>query len=231
LIPLIDENPSKTLPFVNYTIIIINVIVFIFEITLSQQQLTRFIYEFGIIPARIFYPSFNVKYEFFTSPLTTYFTSMFLHGGWLHIIFNMWALYIFGDNVEDRLGHFKYLIFYIGAGLIAGFVHSIFNYNSIAPSIGASGAISGVMAAYAILFPAARIKTLFIFFVFPIIIYIPAFFYIFLWFFSQLFSGTFSLMGAQGSAIAWWAHIGGFVGGVVLLKFFVKGTRLPFQRI
>jgi len=227
LFPLSDENPSKSVPYVNYTIIVINILVFFFEISLNQNQLSKLIYEYGIIPARLFFPSFSAKYEFITSPFTTYFTSMFLHGGWLHIIFNMWALFIFGDNVEDKLGHLKYLVFYIGSGLIAGFVHSIFNYNSVMPSIGASGAIAGVMGAYLVLFPFARIKTLFIFFIFPIIIYIPAFFYIIFWFFSQLFSGTLSLMGAQGSPIAWWAHIGGFLGGILLLFLLKKDLRFP----
>ncbi len=230
MFPISDENPSKSVPYVNYTIIVINILIFFFELTLNQQQLAKFIYEYGIVPARIFFPSFTAKYEFTTSPLTTFFTSMFLHGGWMHIIFNMWALFIFGDNVEDKLGHFKYLIFYLGSGLIAGLIHSAFNYNSTMPSIGASGAIAGVMGAYAVLFPFARIKTLFIFFIFPIIVYIPAFFYIMFWFFIQFFSGTLSLMGAEGSPIAWWAHIGGFLGGILLLFVFKKDVRFPPHR-
>lgn len=230
MFPLSDENPSKSVPYVNYTIIAINIIIFLFEITLNHNQLTKLIYEYGIIPARVFYPSFSAKYQFTVSPLFTYLSSMFLHGGWLHIIFNMWALFIFGDNVEDKLGHFKYLLFYIGSGLIAGFVHSVFNYTSVVPSIGASGAIAGVMGAYAILFPFARIKTLFIFFIFPIIVYIPAFFYILFWFFLQLSSGTLALTGAEGSPIAWWAHIGGFLGGIFLLTtVFRKGLRFPLR--
>ncbi len=222
MFPIADENPSKTTPYVNYSIIAINIIVFLFEISIPIESLKLFIYNYGIVPARYLSPSLVSGFNFVSNPITPFISSMFLHGGWLHIIFNMWALYIFGDNVEDRLGHSGYLLFYFGSGLIAGIIHSIFNFSSIEPSIGASGAIAGVMAAYVLMFPTAKIRTLFIIIFIPLIVPIPALIFVGLWFFSQLFTGTLSLFSGASGGIAWWAHIGGFIGGIGLLSLFGK---------
>ncbi len=142
MFPLMDENPHSTVPYVNYSIIGLNILIFIFEISLPIQSLKLFMYNYGVVPARYFSPSLVSGFNFTSDPLIPFLSSMFLHGGWLHIIFNMWALFIFGDNVEDKLGHLNYLLFYLGTGLIAGMTHAIFNYNSVTPSIGASGGIA-----------------------------------------------------------------------------------------
>jgi hypothetical protein len=142
---------------------------------------------------------------------------MFLHGGWFHVIANMWSLYLFGDNVEDRLGPVRFLLFYLLAGLAANLVHFVINHHSTMPVIGASGAIAGVMAAYLRLFPTARIITLFPIFFIPYFLEVPAYFFMGLWFVMQLLSGAASLAGAEGG-IAWWAHIGGFAVGYFLIK-------------
>jgi membrane associated rhomboid family serine protease len=228
MFPLTDENPHSKIPYVNYFIIGVNIFLFLFEISFPIQSLKILFYNYGVVPARYFSPSLVSEFSFSSNPLIPFFSSMFLHGGWLHIIFNMWALFIFGDNVEDKLGHFNYLLFYLGSGLIAGIIHAIFNYNSIVPSIGASGAIAGVMAAYVILFPGANIKTLFIIFFFPIIVSVPALIFVCLWFFSQLFTGTLSLFNGASGGTAWWAHIGGFIAGVGLLFMFKKKKKRLF---
>jgi membrane associated rhomboid family serine protease len=149
---------------------------------------------------------------------------MFLHGGWAHLISNMLALYIFGDNVEDRMGSFRYLLFYLLCGLVAAFVHIGFNPNSSMPTIGASGAISGVLAAYVLFFPTARVITLVPLFFLPWFIEIPAMIYLGMWFFSQLLNGLFTVVsGVQAfGGVAWWAHIGGFLAGMIVAPLFAK---------
>ena len=207
MIPLRDTITSRTYPVVNTTLIAVNVIVFLFQISLGNHQ-NYFIYNFALIPARFF------EFRFYT-----FFTFMFLHGGFMHLFFNMLSLYIFGDNIEDRLGHVKYLIFYLLCGILSGLVHMVFNINSPAPTIGASGAIAGVMGAYFLLYPNARILTLIPIIIIPWFVEIPAFVFIGIWFLLQVLSAA-----GQGSAggIAWWAHIGGFLVGMLLLKQFVK---------
>jgi len=220
MIPLKDRIPSRTIPYVNYIIIGISVIVFLFEVMLPDRIFAKFLFEFGIVPARYFYPSFNIPVPF--HPVLSFFTSMFIHGGWLHIILNMWFLYVFGDNVEDAFGHFKYLLFYIGAGLTGGIIHTLFSYNSQLPSVGASGAIAGVMAAYLFLYPFSRIFTLIPIFIIPFFVEIPAFIFVGWWIFLQLFSGTLSIGRVNTGGVAWWAHIGGFLGGTLLFFLFKK---------
>jgi membrane associated rhomboid family serine protease len=153
-------------------------------------------------------------------------TSMFLHGGWLHIISNMWTLYIFGDNVEDRMGTMRFVMFYFLCGLAAGIVHILTNLSSTIPTVGASGAIAGVLGAYFLLFPTARVITLIPIFIFPLFVEIPAITYLIIWFISQLFSGVLSLgLPDDVGGIAWWAHVGGFVAGMMLHWVFVKGRK------
>jgi membrane associated rhomboid family serine protease len=165
----------------------------------------------GMVPARLLEnPS--------VMELSTVFTSMFLHGGWAHLLGNMLALYIFGDNVEDRLGSGRYLFFYLASGIAAAMAHIVLNSASTIPTIGASGAISGVLAAYFLFFPSARVITLILIFILPWFVEIPAILYLGFWFLSQLFSGLFSVVsGAQAyGGVAWWAHVGGFIAGLVL---------------
>ena len=225
MIPLKDNVPSRSFPFVNVSLIVVNSIIFLFEISLDPKALEAFIAAFGVIPHKFFMmaqtESGNWVGRFF--PL---FSSMFLHGGWLHIIGNMWYLWIFGDNVEDRLGHFRYLLFYLLCGFGAALTHIYLNPASTVPTIGASGAIAGVMGAYFMLHPFARVITLIPIFFFVEIIEIPAFFFLGFWILLQFFQGTISLMApSQAGGVAWWAHFGGFVLGAILVFLFKKSKK------
>ncbi len=222
MFPLKDDIPSRRFPIVNYSLIVLNFLVFFFELSLGRN-LQLFIAHYGFVPIR-----FTVGLER-GFPLETLFlpvlTSMFLHGGWFHIIGNMWFLYIFGDNVEDRLGHLHYLFFYIASGFFAVFLQYIFNPYSSIPLIGASGAIAGVLGAYMVFYPYARVLTLLVIFIFIDIVYLPAFLYLFLWFFIQFINGTTMAFLPHQGGVAWWAHIGGFSFGVVwglIMRVFKK---------
>lgn len=215
MIPLRDTIPSRRFPLVNTAIIILNVLVFLFESAMPPKQQELFIRTWGLIPTR-FWAGFTIAGWL---PL---FTSMFLHGGWWHLISNMLALYIFGDNVEDRLGSFRYALFYLFSGLAAGAAHLVAYSGSPLPTVGASGAIAGVLGAYLVLYPYSRVITLVPFFYFIRIVELPALLYLGFWFISQLFNGIFALAAAQvfqtAGGVAWWAHIGGFVFGLLVIK-------------
>ena len=215
MIPLRDTIRSYNFPVVNWSLIILNTLVFLYQIGLSQSELFSFIRTFGMVPSQII--------GLDSASWTTLFTNMFLHGGFFHLISNMWILYIFGDNVEDRLGSIRYLFFYILGGLAANLVQLYFAQGSSVPVIGASGAIAGVLGGYFLLFPRARVITLFLLFFFPWFVEIPAVVFLGFWFVSQLYSGLFSLAmpsGVQMGGIAWWAHIGGFIFGVLMINVF-----------
>lgn len=214
MIPLRDTQRSQSIPLVNYLIIGINVIAFIWELGLGKD-LERAFFLYGLVPMRYSDPTLASRFTFFDQAIP-FVTSMFLHGGIFHLVGNMWSLFIFGDNVEDRLGHMRYLLFYLLCGLVAGVTHLITNLRSPVPTIGASGAISGVMGAYFLLFPTARVLTLVPFFFFFQFLELPAFLFLGIWFLIQILSAGVSSGGAGG--VAWWAHIGGFVGGMILLK-------------
>ena len=224
MIPLRDNIPHRHPPLMTWLIILINGLVFAFELSLPSSQIKAFFDLFGIVPARYFHREDLSGVG--PLPFPTYwplFTSMFLHGGWLHIIGNMWFLYLFGDNVEDRMGHFRFLLFYLLAGLCAGVVHILTNAGSTMATIGASGAIAGVMGAYFVLYPRARVITLIPIFFYPMFIEIPAVVFLLFWFLTQLLSGGLALAeGANVGGIAWWAHIGGFVAGTLLQFLFVR---------
>lgn len=225
MFPVRDTIPSRTVPVVTWLIIIVNILVFIFELTLSGTQLNNFFMLFGFVPARYsgspWAAIHGLPYGHW--PILT---SVFMHGGWLHLILNMWMLWIFGDNVEDGMGHFKFLIFYILCGVLAGLIHFATNPNSLAPTVGASGAIAGVMGAYILLFPYAKIVTMVPFFFYPVFLEIPAVFFLGLWFFSQVLSGFASIgNSSQVGGIAWWAHIGGFIAGGVLRFVFIRSHK------
>ncbi len=219
MFPIRDDIPHEKPPIVNYLLIIINFIFFFYELGLGKY-LNNFIYIYGVVPARytLFLNGLGLSSSHLIIPL---FTSMFLHAGWFHILGNMWFLFVFGDNVEDKLGHFRYLVFYIICGLFASFLHIFFNLNSTVPSIGASGAIAGVLGAYMIFYPHARILTLLPIFIFFEIIELPAIFWIGLWILIQIFFGTLSI-GSSGGGVAWWAHIGGFLAGMIYAMKFLK---------
>lgn len=225
MFPIRDTIPSRTVPVVTWVIILANALVFLFELGLSEPQLKNLFFRFGFVPARYSHPSWAIV-QGFPSLYWPFMTSLFLHGGWLHVISNMWMLWIFGDNVEDRMGHLRFLVFYLLCGVAAGIVHFGTNLNSTLPTVGASGAVAGVMGAYFLLYPRARIITMIPVFFYPLFIEIPAVFFLGLWFYSQLFSGLASLSGPmQVGGIAWWAHVGGFLTGAALRFVFVKRHR------
>jgi len=217
MIPIRDTIASKNYPVVNYTIIGINVVLFLFELS-QGANLDRFLYIYGLVPARYSMPQIS---SYFTTgqQLLSLLSFMFLHGGFWHLLGNMWFLYIFGDNVEDRLGPFRYLVFYLLCGITSGLSHLLLNLHSNMPTIGASGAIAGVMGAYLVLHPHSKILTLIPIIFIPWFIEIPAFFFLGFWFVLQFLNAA----GSHGNigGIAWWAHIGGFIFGIVFLKIFL----------
>jgi len=224
MIPLQDLNPRRKPPIITWILILINILVFLYELSLSQEERALFFQTWGFVPARFFDNYFAVLTGY--HPLSSYlslFTHLFIHGGWLHLIGNMWTLWIFGDNVEDRLGPIRFLIFYLATGILATLFHSLIYHDSTIPLVGASGAISAVMGAYFMMYPFARILVLIPILFIPFFIEVPAFLYLGLWFLIQFYSGLFSLAlpGSIGG-IAWFAHLGGFLSGALTYKFFCK---------
>ncbi len=218
MFPIKDDIPSYSRPVVNYTLILVNVFVFFYE--LSQPNLMYFIYRHAFIPAILF------EQHRIIDGLIRAFNSMFFHGGFMHILGNMWFLWVFGDNVEDRLGHVNYLFFYLISGLISMFVQGIMSAHSGVPLIGASGAVSAVMGAYLMFFPKARILTLVPIFIFITFLWIPAWFFIITWFFVQYLNGLFWMASPSMGGVAWFAHIGGFISGIIVARAFVVRHRL-----
>jgi membrane associated rhomboid family serine protease len=215
MFPIRDTIRSRTFPVVNVFIIVVNILVFLYEFALGER-LDAFILRFGLTPVRFFWGIQNDLSEAFI-PL---FTSMFLHGGWLHLLGNMWFLYIFGDNVEDRLGHGRYFFYYLLCGICAGLSQTLLFQTSNVPMVGASGAIAGVLGGYFLLFPHSRVLTLVPIFVFLQLMEIPAVVFLVIWFFFQFIQGTFT--SSTGGGVAWWAHIGGFIAGMILIFLFKK---------
>jgi membrane associated rhomboid family serine protease len=226
MIPIRDAIRSKNFPIINTFIIGINILVFLWQL-LQGPRLEEALFLFGIVPVRYSNPEIASQFTPIQQVLP-FLTSMFLHGGILHILGNMWFLYIFGDNIEDRLGHIRYLIFYLLCGVVAGLVHLLTNWNSKIPTIGASGAISGVMGAYLILYPRARILTLIPIFFFFQFFELPAFIFLGYWLLIQLLSA--GLVPRNIGGIAFWAHIGGFVSGLIAVKLFDAIPRAGIDR-
>jgi membrane associated rhomboid family serine protease len=242
MIPVSDRLSTRTLPYVNIGIIVVNFLVFFYELTLNTQapfrglsELDRWFYDWGAIPACVS-DSLGLKTNVNPRDLAAYcggqhalltvFTSMFMHAGWLHILGNMLFLWVFGDNVEDALGHVRYLVFYLVVGLAATATQIALSMNDLVPGIGASGAIAGVMGAYLVMYPRARIAVFMPLFFFLGAPYIPAAALIGIWFLMQLFTGVASLGQAAGdSGVAWWAHVGGFLAGLLLVNLFLIGRR------
>jgi len=214
MIPLRSSERHYTTATVTLVIILLNVLVFVYELSLGGG-VNRFIMSYGIVPDRLHYWSLL--------------TSMFIHGGFLHILGNMWFLWIFGRGVEDILGHGRYLFFYLACGVAAALVHIVVNSNSMVPTVGASGAIAGVMGAYLVKFPRARIVTLVPIIIFITTVDIPAAFLLIYWFAIQFFSGVGSVGYSQASSgdVAWFAHIGGFVAGICLVLLMPARQRYP----
>lgn len=220
MLPLYDTIRTRRFPLMNVLLIAANVLAFLYELQLSPSALERFIFVWGTVPAHLI-----------SDPTTagiTIFTAMFLHGGWFHLLSNMWFLHIFGDNVEASMGSIRYLIFYLLSGIAAVLLQTYLLPTSQVPMIGASGAIAGVLGAYLISFPRSRIASLVpILFIFTIV-EIPAMLFLIFWFVLQLYSGLFAIQGGGESGVAWWAHIGGFAFGVLMVLFF---RRRPPRRI
>ena len=215
MFPLYDTARSHKFPILNLVLIGVNALFFFRETGMEPAELQNFIFANGLIPAQ-FLANPNAEW-------TTIFSSMFLHGGWFHLLSNMWVLFIFGDNIEARMGGVRYLVFYLLSGAAAGFLQSYILPSSAVPIIGASGAVAGVLGAYLILYPRSRIASLVpIFFIFTLV-ELPAFVFLVFWFISQIYSGLFSLQGSAGG-IAWWAHIGGFIFGIFIAFFFRRRT-------
>jgi hypothetical protein len=214
MIPLRDTIPSKNYPVVNTSLIVCNVLVFLIQLG-QGAHFDRFVYIYGLVPARYSVPAVS-SYFSVGQQLFSLLSFMFLHGGFWHLLGNMWFLYIFGDNVEDRMGSARYLLFYLLSGLISGLTHLMFNMTSNIPTIGASGAIAGVMGAYVMMFPRARILTLFPIFIIPFFFEIPAYFFLGAWLLLQFLNAAGD---HAAGGIAWWAHIGGFLFGMAFVRF------------
>jgi membrane associated rhomboid family serine protease len=212
MIPLRDDQPSFSTPFINYFLIVLNVLIFLWELSVGHRALSGFMYEFGVVPHKALTALTGHAAGGPAVALLPLFTSMFLHGSFLHLAGNMLALWIFGDNIEDYLGHFRYLLMYLASGVLGGLTHILLNLNSTAPTIGASGAIAGVMGAYLILYPRARVLT----WIFILVVWLPAWLVLGYWFLVQFV--TVSQIAESGVAV--WAHLGGFVAGVVMIKLF-----------
>jgi membrane associated rhomboid family serine protease len=214
MIPIKDDNPTKTFPFVTIFLIAVNIAAFLYELSLGEGT-NYLIGTMGAIPYDITHIHLNPQVSL------TLITSLFLHGSILHLLGNMLYLWIFGNNIEDAVGHIKFVLFYLISGIAASMTHILLNMDSMVPVIGASGAISGVMGAYFLLYPRAKVLTLIPFFIFIRIIKVPAFFFLGLWMILQIMS-SISVSGAGEAGIAWFAHIGGFIAGLILAPLFRK---------
>ena len=229
MFPIKDDQPRYSTPYVNGFLIALNILIYLFQWTLDPRSSELFARQFGMVPSHLAaFLAGSPRYPLPTV-LVPFFTSMFLHASWMHVLGNMWFLFIFGDNIEDYLGHFKYLVFYLLSGLFAMSTQVAIYPNSNLPTVGASGAIAGVLGAYFILYPRARVLTWFFVFVF----YIPAWIMLGYWFVLQFFAGAASLSmarpGRDVGGVAVWAHVGGFVSGMIMIKIFPeRGRRYPY---
>jgi membrane associated rhomboid family serine protease len=226
VIPIRDTVPRRRAPVITWSIIAINAGVFLFELALGPQEIERFFYLFGIVPARFTHPEWAQWIGFPIDDYWPFLFSMFLHAGWAHIIGNMWILWIFGHGVEERMGPVRFLLFYLLTGLAAGLTHCFTNGDSTVPTVGASGAIAGVLGAYFFLYPRARIIAMFPIFFWPFFFELPAVAYLLFWFLSQLFGGAMGGLGPSDvGGVAWWAHVGGFAAGAILHRLFILPQR------
>jgi membrane associated rhomboid family serine protease len=230
MFPIHTSIPSRYPAFITWALIGINWAVFLFQDGLSPGEFNQFLASFALIPARYFEPTtlgLDAPTLFDYLP---YFTNMFLHAGWLHLILNMWTLWLFGPTIEDRFGHGRYLAFYLACGVLASITHAVFNPTSTLPALGASGAIAGVLGCYLRLFPLARVIVLVPILFLPLFFEIYAFVFIGIWIAIQVFQGVLNLvMPATGGGVAWWAHIGGFAGGLAFATL-MAARRADYRR-
>lgn len=221
MIPIRDDAPKTTTPLITYFLIALNVLIFLFEVSLAPTQRNDFVYQYGVVPRDAMDAVQGAFGASLPGAVVSMFSSMFLHASFIHLLGNMWALWIFGDNIEDHLGHFRYLLLYLASGVFASVLHVAFNQTSQVPSVGASGAIAGVMGAYFLLFPSARVLTITPVFIF---VWLPAWIMLGYWFVAQFLSGAATSIArtsaTSGGGVAFWAHVGGFIAGVTLIKLF-----------
>ncbi len=231
MIPLRDNVPRSRPPLVTWTLIGLCSLLFLYEQFLPERILAEFVHLYGVVPARFTNPAFAAYMGYPEGGHEALVTYMFLHGGWLHFLLNMWVLWIFADNVEEAYGAWRFAVFYVACGLLAAAAHILFNWSSTMPVIGASGAIAGVMGAYFRLFPRARVVTLIPILIFPWIVELPSIVFLGIWFAVQLLSGLAgSMSGGQAESVAFWAHAGGFVAGLALARVFLPpGCRYCFD--
>ncbi len=235
MVPLRDENPIKITPYVTYALIAANILIFIYELTLTPPQLDAFFHFFAVVPKELTYSLNGITVYQPVPEALTLVTSQFLHASFTHVGFNMLFLWIFGNNIEEELGSIKFLIFYLACGVLAALCQWFFSANSMIPSLGASGAIAGVMGAYILKFPNARVVTLIPLGFFFTTLRIPAIFFLGFWFLQQAFNGVTMLeapanVGMEGGGVAYWAHAGGFVFGAILgplFGLFAPDTKPP----
>jgi membrane associated rhomboid family serine protease len=222
MFPIKNAVPSRSPPLVTWALIAANCVIFLAETSLTPRELEWLLSQFALIPAR-----YTEDGDLSLADYLPFFTNMFLHGGWMHLILNMWMLWLFGPTVEDRLGPGRYLMFYLACGILASVTHVVFNPGSPFPALGASGAIAGVLGCYIRLFPLARIVVMIPILIFPFFFEVPALVFAGLWFMMQLLQGTIDLFApSAGGGVAWWAHVGGFMAGFVL----AAPLRLPARR-
>jgi membrane associated rhomboid family serine protease len=221
VIPLHDDNPTERTPIVTVTFIAACVLVFLYQASLPREPGEMFVFQYGAIPSLLFGKASLPDEAVAIPPAVTLLTSMFLHGGWMHVIGNMLYLWIFGNNIEDVMGHVRFIVFYFLCGILAALSHAATDPASQIPMVGASGAISGVLGAYALLFPRARVLVLIPLGFFSRMMYVPAGIVLGLWFALQLLSGGMSI-GVPGGGVAFFAHIGGFVAGMALIGLFKR---------
>jgi membrane associated rhomboid family serine protease len=231
MFPIRDSVSRTHEPVVVWTIMGLNIAAFFYQLGLSEPELTHFLYQHALVPRRYFSPGWAHTYALSPTDFSPFLSNIFLHGGWLHIILNMWTLYIFGPALEDRLGPARFAILYLLAGVAASVTHALFNAGSMVPALGASGAIAGVIAAYAVRFPYAWVRILVPIVFIPLFFWIPAIAFAGIWFFIQVLQGASELMSPfqLGAGIAWWAHIGGFIAGWALLGM-LDATPQPGRR-
>jgi membrane associated rhomboid family serine protease len=226
MFPIKNAVPSRYPPVVTWCLIAANCGVFLFQISLRPAELELLLYTFALVPARYFI-GYGYGGAYSLADYLPFVTNTFMHAGWLHLIFNMWMLWMFGGTVEDRLGRGRYLVFYLACGVLASFAHAVFNPDSVVPALGASGAIAGVMGCFVRLFPLARLVVVVPIVFIPLFFEVPAIVFVGVWFVLQFLQGTVELfMPSQGGGVAWWAHIGGFVAGLLLSPVLTRSERL-----
>ncbi len=227
MLPIKDDQPRYSTPYVTWFLIALNLIIFLFESTLDAQSLRLLIHQFAVVPYHVLVFLHGSRYSV-EQVVLPFFTSLFLHGSWMHVIGNMWFLYIFGDNVEDYLGHFKYLSFYLLCGVLAMSAQVLVSLHSTVPALGASGAIAGVLGAYFVVYPRARVLTWF----FVFVLWVPAWVILGYWFVLNFLSGTATVLQVQSQnmgGVAFWAHVGGFLSGMALVRVFgERRLRYPY---